>query len=60
MNILGWVGVECNVLTIYSDVTQSSGAVILHIGVRRVEKPDQNRDGASIHELLPVLIWMRI
>lgn len=47
---------EDNVLTIYSNVTQGGGTIILHIGVRRVEKPDQNGDGACVHELLPVLI----
>ena len=47
---------EDDVLTVNSDVTQGGGAIILHIGVRRVEKSDQNGDGASIHELLPVLV----
>ena len=51
---------EGGVLTIYSDVTQRSGTVILDIGIRRIEKSDQDRDGAGIHELLPVLIWTRM
>jgi len=51
---------EGNILTIYSNVTQSSGTVILHIGVRRVEKSDKNGDGACIHELLPILVWIRM
>jgi len=55
---VSWV--EDDVLTIHSDVTQGSGAVILHIGVRRVEKSDQDGDGASIHELLSVLICTRM
>jgi len=51
---------EGDVLTIYSNVTQGSSAVILHIGVRRVEKSDQNGDGTRIYKLLSVLVWIRM
>jgi hypothetical protein len=43
-------------LTIYGDVTQGGGTIILYISVWGVEKSNENWDGASIHKLLPVLI----
>lgn len=46
-----------NTLTICSNITQGSSTVILDIGVQRVEKFDQNRDGAHIYEALSVLVW---
>ena len=49
-----------DVLTIYSDVTQGGGTVILHIGVWGVEKSNENGDGASIDKLLPVFVWVRM
>ena len=51
---------EGDILTIYSNVTQGSGAVILYIGVWRVEKSDKNGDCACIHKLLPILVWIRM
>lgn len=43
-------------ITIYSDVTESGCAVILHISVRRVQQADQDWDRAGVHKLLPVFI----
>jgi hypothetical protein len=43
-------------LTIDSNVAQCGGAVVLDIGVGRVEQADQDRDGASVDQLLAVLV----
>lgn len=44
-------------LAIDSNIAQGSGAIILHIRVRRVQETDEHWDGPSVHELLSVLIW---
>lgn len=43
--------------TIYGNITERSGTVVLHVRVRGVEQADEDRDSARIDELLPVLIW---
>lgn len=42
--------------TINSNVTQRGGAVILDVGIWRVEEADEDRNCASVDELLPILI----
>ena len=49
-----------DVLTICSDVVQRSDTEILHIGVRRIDKFDQDWDGARLHDSLPVRFWIRM
>lgn len=43
--------------TINSDVAECGGAVVLDVGVRGVEKADEDRDGTGIDKLLPVLVY---
>ena len=42
--------------TVDSNVAKRRCAVVLHVSVGRVEKADEDRDGASVDELLPVLV----
>jgi len=46
--------------TINGNVADSSGAVVLNIGVRRVEQRNQDWDCASVDQLLPVLVCSRV
>jgi hypothetical protein len=39
------------------DVAESRGAVVLHVGVRRVQEADKDGDGTSVDQLLPVLVY---
>ena len=43
-------------LTIDGDVAESGGAVVLNVGILRVEKSNENRDGSSGDELLSILV----
>ena len=43
--------------TIDSDITQRSRAIVLHVGVSRIEQADKDGDGARIDQLLSVFIW---
>jgi hypothetical protein len=42
--------------TIDGDVAESSGAVVLNVGVLRVEEIDEDGDGTSRDELLSVFV----
>jgi hypothetical protein len=42
--------------TIDSDITQGSRAIVLHIGVSRIEQADKDGDGARIDQLLSVFV----
>ena len=42
--------------TVDSNVAERRCAVVLHVGVGRVEKADEDGDGAGVDELLPVLV----
>ena len=46
--------------TIHSDVAESSGAIVLHIGVGRVKQADEHRNGTCVDQLLPVFIYAYI
>jgi hypothetical protein len=43
--------------TIDSDITQGSRAIVLHVGVSRIEQADKDGDGARNDQLLSVFIW---
>ena len=43
-------------LTVDCNVAQSGRAIVLHIGILRVQETNKNRDSSCINELLPVLI----
>jgi hypothetical protein len=43
--------------TIDSNITQGSGAIVLHVGVSRIEQADKDGDGARIDQLLSVFVW---
>lgn len=43
-------------LTVNSNVAESSGAIVLHIRVGRVQEANKNRNGSRVDELLSVLI----
>lgn len=47
------------VVGVHGDVAERSGAVILHVGVWRVEQADKDGDGPGVDELLSVLICTR-
>jgi len=53
---LGDEGRDCCRLTIDGDVTESGGTVVLNVGILRVEKSNENRDGSSGDELLSILV----
>jgi hypothetical protein len=42
--------------TIDGDVAESGGAIVLNVGILRVEQVDEDGDGSSCHELLSVLV----
>jgi len=44
--------------TIDSDITQGSRAIVLHVGVSRIEQADKDGDGARIDQLLSVFVWI--
>lgn len=44
-------------LTIHSNVTESGSAVILDVGIRRIQEAHKHWDGTSVHELLAVLVY---
>ena len=43
--------------TIDCDITQGSRAIVLHVGVSRIEQADKDGDGARIDQLLSVFVW---
>jgi hypothetical protein len=43
--------------TIDGNITQGSRAIILHVGVSRIEQADKDGDGARIDQLLSVFVW---
>lgn len=47
------------VVGVHGDVAERGGAVILHVGVWRVEQADKNGDRPGVDELLSVLICAR-
>jgi len=47
-------------LTIDGDVAQGGGAVVLDIGIGRVEERDKDWDGTSADQLLPVFIYRQL
>ena len=47
-------------LTIDGDVAQGGGAVVLDIGVGRVEERDKDWDGSSADQLLPVFVYHKL
>jgi hypothetical protein len=42
--------------TIDGDVAESGGAIVLNVGILRVEQVDEDGDGSSCDELLSVLV----
>lgn len=43
--------------TIDSNITQGGRAIVLHVGVSRIEQADKDGDGARIDQLLSVFVW---
>lgn len=58
LTIMAMTLVEETTLTIYSDIAQGGSAVVLDIGVGRIEQRDKYGYRACIDELLPVLVYV--
>ena len=43
-------------LTIDSDIAKGGGAIVLYVCIRRVQKANEDGDGAGVDELLAVFV----
>ena len=50
---------EVGFLTISGNVSQGTDTVMLHIGIQRVEKFDQNREDADTRDPPPATLWIQ-